>query len=247
MLKAMIKMFLYKYTLSRIKITGISVPRSRFRYPRLVLASFTSAFCLLFLSSCQNNQECVPRIAHTYESPYDIPPPITPPVWIPETNNENVPWGWIPPSSVEKDWTAIIVHHSATEKGNAAQFDRAHKDLGWDGVGYDFVIGNGKGSGDGQVEVTFRWRQQITGAHCGTPDNWANEDGIGICLVGNFNNRPPSERQMQSLVKLTKFLQKRYGIFQSSIFGHRETRGAHITDCPGHMFPMAELKSRLNY
>jgi len=73
---------------------------------------------------------------------------------------------------------AIVIHHSATENGNAAIFDRMHREHNhWDGVGYDFVIGNGTNSGDGEVEVTFRWQGQIAGAHCGgTIGNWANID-----------------------------------------------------------------------
>jgi N-acetyl-anhydromuramyl-L-alanine amidase AmpD len=116
----------------------------------------------------------------------------------------------------------------------------------WDGVGYDFVIGNGTNSGDGQVEVTFRWKEQRTGAHCGgTPDNWANEDGIGICLVGNFDHDTPSPRQMQSLAKLVHFLQERYGISNRRIYGHNTTPGARATACPGRRFPMSRLKQTL--
>ena len=116
----------------------------------------------------------------------------------------------------------------------------------WDGVGYDFVIGNGTDSGDGQVEVTFRWQQQLTGAHCGgTPDNWANVDGIGICLVGNFQYATPTPRQMESLVQLVRFLQKRYGVSRDHVYGHSTTPGARVTACPGARFPMATFKRML--
>ncbi len=161
---------------------------------------------------------------------------------------ENVPKNWLPLSQVERKWTAIVIHHSGTENGNAAIFDRWHKEGNyWEGVGYDFVIGNGNGSGDGQVEVTFRWKKQKTGAHCGgTRGNWANKYAVGICLVGNFNQTTPTARQMQSLVKLIHFLQDRYGIVKSRIYGHNTTPGARKTDCPGKKFPMARLKSMLN-
>ncbi|MBN2181235.1 MAG: N-acetylmuramoyl-L-alanine amidase [Sedimentisphaerales bacterium] len=188
----------------------------------------------------------MPEIVFSPGNEHILAPPI---IEHPRTSNDDsydndVPRTWYPPSGAEKQWTAIIVHHSATEKGNAAIFNKWHiEQHGWDGVGYDFVIGNGTDSGDGQVEVTFRWRQQITGAHCKTPDNWANEDGIGICLVGNFNNYRPTERQMQSLVNLTRFLKKRYGISNSRIYGHGTTPGANVTDCPGSMFPIARFKS----
>ena len=159
----------------------------------------------------------------------------------------NVPPDWLPPSRIEKQWTAIVIHHSATETGNAAIFDRMHREENhWDGVGYDFVIGNGTDSGDGQVEVTFRWRQQIVGAHCGgTPDNWANADAVGICLVGNFNYTEPTANQMQSLSKLAGFLLKRYGIRTDRIYGHSTTPGAQVTDCPGTNSPVPRLKRML--
>lgn len=191
----------------------------------------------------------MPEIVYSPGIGSQLPRPlITEPQTYEGASYANVPRAWLPPAGAEKKWTTIIIHHSATEKGNAAIFDKDHRENhGWDGVGYDFVIGNGIDSGDGQVEVTFRWRKQITGAHCKTPENWANEDGIGICLVGNFNDSMPSERQMQSLVRLTNFLQKRYGISRSRIYGHGTTPGAHVTDCPGNMFPMARFKSMLDY
>ncbi len=163
----------------------------------------------------------------------------------PDTTFDDFPEDWLPPAQAEKNWKAIIVHHSATETGNEAIFDKMHREQNhWDGIGYDFVIGNGTNSDDGQVEVTFRWRRQIAGAHCGgTPDNWANEDAVGICLVGNFDYSTPSTEQMKSLLELIRFLKLRYGISNSSIYGHRGTPGARVTDCPGSKFPMTRLKS----
>jgi hypothetical protein len=163
-----------------------------------------------------------------------------------EPNVGYIPREWFPPNYLERRWAAIVVHHSATDYGNAAIFDKWHREGNhWEGVGYDFVIGNGTNSANGQVEVTFRWRQQKTGAHCKTPDNWANEKAIGICLVGDFNKTVPTPQQMQSLVNLSQFLQKRYGIPAGSIYGHKNTPGARSTDCPGRNFPMSRLKSML--
>jgi hypothetical protein len=154
---------------------------------------------------------------------------------------------WQPPANVEKGWKAIVVHHSATPRGDAASIDKWHREVNhWDGIGYDFVIGNGTYTGDGSVEVTFRWEKQIPGAHCGgTENNWANVDGIGICLIGDFNQTEPSASQMKSLVELTRYLQERYKIPTSQVYGHRDVPGGHQTDCPGNNFPMAEFKAKL--
>lgn len=187
-----------------------------------------------------------PPISDTKPRVIEPKPPVTRQV----KNNtiENVSRDWLPAAGLEKGWTAIVIHHSATASGNAAIFDEWHREgNNWDGVGYDFVIGNGSNSGDGEVEVTYRWQQQKTGAHCGgTPGNWANRDGIGICLVGNFDKEEPTQQQMQSLARLVRFLQKRYDIPQNRIYGHGTTPGARITDCPGRRFPMAKFKSMLS-
>jgi hypothetical protein len=199
------------------------------------------------LTGCAFDDQPMPEITNDYsKSSPVITPSRTKPTPVPGFNT-NVPRSWIPPSSLEKNWTAIIIHHSATSKGNAAIFDKWHREENhWEGVGYDFVIGNGTDSADGQVEVTFRWTQQKTGAHTGgTPNNWANRDGVGICLVGDYNNTYPTRRQMQSLAKLVNFLQKRYNISNSKIYGHGNTPGGRVTDCPGRYFPMNNLKSML--
>jgi len=199
--------------------------------------------CLFVLSGCVSNEEPAPRIVYKPNSELTL---VQPTVVKPKPTLRNIPRDWVPPSRLEKKWAAIIVHHSATRTGNAAIFDKKHREENhWEGVGYDFVIGNGTDSGDGQVEVTFRWREQLTGAHCKTPNNWANENGIGICLVGNFEYATPTARQMQSLLKLVRFLQNRYRIPKSRVYGHQSTPGARVTDCPGRRFPMARLKSML--
>ena len=204
--------------------------------------------CLFVLSGCIYDDEPMPKITHDYSSKVIQPRPLTPTRT--QTNvDENIPRDWLPPSRVEKKWIAIVIHHSDTKNGSVTIFDKFHREnKHWEGIGYDFVIGNGTDSGNGQVEVTYRWRKQITGAHCGsTRGNWANKYAVGICLVGNFSHTAPAMQQMQSLVKLIRFLQNRYGIPKSRIYGHKTTPGARATDCPGKYFPMARLKSILEF
>jgi hypothetical protein len=221
------------------------------KYYRMPFKAMIFCSCLFILGGCASNYDQMPEITHSQSSEPRVvqlaPPKYVKPKPRQETIQRNFPREWLPPAYAEKQWTAIVIHHSATENGNAAIFDRMHREENhWEGVGYDFVIGNGSNSGDGQVEVTFRWRRQMAGAHCGgTPSNWANKDAVGICLVGNFNYTTPTTKQMQSLLKLVRFLKTRYGISNSSIYGHRSTPGARVTDCPGKNFPMSKLKSML--
>ncbi len=132
-------------------------------------------------------------------------------------------------------WDTIIIHHSGTEVGNMAIFDRAHKQRGWKGVGYHFVIDNGSSGREmGQIEVTFRWQQQLNGAHCHASN--MNSHAIGICLVGNFDKHGVPSEQFESLVKLVRLLQRTYSIPKTRVIGHGYVNGAN-THCPGLLFP----------
>jgi hypothetical protein len=168
-----------------------------------------------------------------------------------ESQNSGLwPAGWIPKGGREDRgrWKGIVIHHSATEWGNAREIDKWHKDRGWDGGGYHFVINNGNGEKNGKVEVGFRWPIQREGAHCNANkqnlNNYWNEHTVGICLVGNFEQRRPSNTQYDSLAKLISFLQQRYQIPTSKITTHGEVPGA-ITECPGKLFNWYEVQRRL--
>lgn len=142
-----------------------------------------------------------------------------------------------------KKWKYIIIHHSATDKGNCQLIDAAHKNRGWKCVGYHFVIDNGtSGKEDGQIETSPRWTKQQDGAHCKA--SGMNSKGIGICLVGNFSEGKISRNQMRSLIYLVKQLKKYYRIPNSRILGHGRVPDAK-TECPGTKFPWREFYSQL--
>ena len=159
--------------------------------------------------------------------------------------------GWMPtrPSS---RWTHIVIHHSASAEGDAKLFEKWHKARGWDGLGYHFVIGNGRGSADGRVEVGYRWRDQTHGAHTDgqglgvhyrAEPKYYNQHGVGICLVGDFMKTRPTEKQMRSLTKLCAFLMAHCRIPAAHIIGHYHTKST--TECPGKSFSFADLQRRL--
>ncbi len=150
--------------------------------------------------------------------------------------------GWVPSAS-ENRWAWIVVHHSDDREGSCGKYDRVHRGKGWEGCGYHFVIGNGTLSGDGEVEPSDRWREQRIGAHTrvSPTDNHFNERGIGICLVGDFQNGgQPSAAQFQSLVRLTRWLMARYGISADHVLRHRDCKS---TECPGKNFPWTAFQA----
>jgi hypothetical protein len=148
------------------------------------------------------------------------------------------------PNKVDRPWRYIVLHHSASASGNYDQIDGEHRKLlGIDGCGYHFVIGNGSGSSDGQIEVSRRWTNQKQGAHTrNARTHDADEYGIGICLVGDFDQQPPSPRQLAATQALISYLSKRYRIAPSGVRTHAHL-AATKTVCPGKYFPSEALLS----
>ncbi len=129
--------------------------------------------------------------------------------------------------TMEKGVRRIVIHHSATETGSAAAFRALHRAVfGWDDIGYHFVIGNGSLSGDGELEEGRPvW---AVGAH--SREN--NQDSLGICLVGNFDDAKPTVAQIRSLSRLLEDLMSRFGLTESDIYLHRDLPPC-VTRCPG--------------
>jgi hypothetical protein len=144
------------------------------------------------------------------------------------------------PSVRKGRWRYIVVHNSGTRQGNARAFDYYHRRVRHmpNGLAYQFVIGNGHGSGDGKIEVGNRWSQQLSGGHCAS--DYLNNIAIGICLVGDFNRDLPTKAQLASLEELIKYLRKRVGRVDRQLAivkAHREIN-PKPTDCPGNRFPV---------
>lgn len=156
-----------------------------------------------------------------------------------KTGQESFDWE---PDEAEREWTAIVLHHTAASHGSVESIHEAHlkrKDKSgnpWMGIGYHFVIGNGNGMGDGEIQPTFRWREQIHGAHAGIREY--NQSGIGITLIGNFEKEPPTDAQLGAVKNLVAQLKRKYHIPDDRIVGHGKLKA---TACPGKLFPLEEV------
>ena len=142
------------------------------------------------------------------------------------------------PPKADRPWQYVVLHHSATGEGGLDQVDRDHrKILGYEGCGYHFVIGNGTDSPDGRIEVADRWLNQRNGVHCRngkTPE--VNEYGIGICLVGNFDQTEPTPKQVAAARALVAYLADRYKVAPDHLGTHDQFANGP-TACPGKNFP----------
>lgn len=111
----------------------------------------------------------------------------------------------------------LIIHCSATPEGRdytVADIDRWHKQRGWKGIGYHYVVYR-----DGSVHEGRDI--SVIGAHCAGH----NATSIGICYIGGIdrNGNPKDTRtpaQRAALRDLVELLQTEYP--QATVHGHRE-------------------------
>jgi N-acetyl-anhydromuramyl-L-alanine amidase AmpD len=99
-----------------------------------------------------------------------------------------------------------------------------HLARGFSDIGYHFVICNGKGGGDGEIEAGRP--VLLAGAHA-IP---RNADSIGICLVGDFTKTVPTTSQLNSTVDLLIRLMEQFPMAYDRLLGHKDV---DRTLCPG--------------
>jgi len=115
----------------------------------------------------------------------------------------------------------IIVHCSDSTWGTAREIRKWHLERGFNDIGYNYVILNGKLSTDfelpvlnGSIEVGRWW--EIDGAHT----IGYNDRSIGICAIAKDTW---TSAQKLSLIQLCKTLIKQFDINPDNILGHCET------------------------
>ena len=142
-------------------------------------------------------------------------------------------------------WKRIVVHHSATPVDDALNMHRVHKARGMkNGLAYHFVISNGSRKAyDGEVFLGSRWKGQLDGGHM-KKLSW-NKESIGICLIGNFELRSPTAKQMTALEGLCEYLMRRCNISKSKVTTHKILHKNH-TVCPGKYFSLPSLIKRIS-
>jgi len=138
-------------------------------------------------------------------------------------------------ASIPDSLPYVFVHHTAMGECNnfdtcmqrVQEVQNLHMDgNNWWDIGYSFLIG-----GDGSIFAGRGWNVQ--GAHTGG----FNTRGYGICFLGDFTDRTvsqPAEQAYFDLVSCMTTRKKIAGDFQ--MFGHRQTKPAGGTECPGNTF-----------
>lgn len=133
----------------------------------------------------------------------------------------------------------LCIHHTASPSGNVVQFRKEHKARGWRDIGYHYIIGNGHGADDGELQVGRPEAMEGSAVYS------ANAGKLHISLVGQFDaNSPgctgkPSRAQFDTLGEWLLKKGHQYGLRSGAIKGHKEvTIPGHSTLCPGSLFPL---------
>lgn len=103
-------------------------------------------------------------------------------------------------------WKYVYIRHTRTTSGNALTLGQNSH-----GIGDHFVIGNGEGAIDGEIQIGQRWNQQLA-ALPPIKGSTITPDCVSISLVGDFDRAVPTPTQLHRLAQLVRTLQGRLGI-----------------------------------
>lgn len=115
---------------------------------------------------------------------------------------------------------SVVIHCSDSEWGTVEDIDRWHKERGWDGVGYHYVITNGrrtsksayKSEEDGVIQSG---RKLATpGAHV----RGHNKHSVGICLIGRHHFT--GKQLYEGLLTAVRMLMVSYDLNPEDVYGH---------------------------
>lgn len=119
----------------------------------------------------------------------------------------------------------IILHHAEASNCTVQDIHRWHKNNGWAGIGYHFLVRK-----DGSI---YRGRPEwAVGAHA----SGSNSDSIGICFEGAYMTETMPAAQKAAGKEIVAELKKKYGI--SKVQAHRDVCA---TSCPGTKFPFSDI------
>jgi hypothetical protein len=133
-------------------------------------------------------------------------------------------------------WTSIYIHHSLTPGGDAVSLGQATG-----GLRDHFLIGNGDGCADGEIQLSQRWSHQRPAL---APADAARIDPgcISICLVGDFDHTVPTSVQMRRLAQLVNTLQARFQIPRQNVILLQQAR---TVSGIGRFFPATAFRQQL--
>lgn len=119
-------------------------------------------------------------------------------------------------------WRSVEIYFSGTKAGNIEQLAALSGSTGSENLNCHFIICNGRGGGDGQIQPTEKWQQQwsITPGR----DWHGSGQTVRICIVADGQAVYPTDSQMKRLEALIESLYRRFSIQPENIYYPRDCR-----------------------
>ena len=146
----------------------------------------------------------------------------------------------------------LFFHTAAADIPNvdAARIDQWHKDKGWSGIGYHYVIIDDRHDDMNDGDIETGRPEGSAGAHV----LGVNSISLGICCVGHGDVRDFTSKQKKALVKKLAELAEKYNVKTKNILGHREINkliAKGVVDaefkttksCPGNKVDVDEIRA----
>ena len=118
-------------------------------------------------------------------------------------------------AQVRNRWNCIEIYYSNTKAGNIGQLASLSGLANPEDVNCHFIICNGLGGGNGQIQPTEKWQRQwsiIPGR------TWyGSSQTIRICVIANGNTCRPTDYQIRRSEALVECLCRKFNIDSNSI------------------------------
>ena len=112
-------------------------------------------------------------------------------------------------------WSCIEIYYSGTKAGNIEQLAALSGLAGPEDINCHFVICNGLGGGDGQIQPTEKWQRQWSVI----PGRTWNGSGqtICVCVIADGQTTHPTDFQTKRIEALVEGLCRNFNIEPESI------------------------------
>jgi hypothetical protein len=125
-------------------------------------------------------------------------------------------------------WNCIEIYYSGTKAGNIEQLVSLSGLADPEDIDCHFVVCNGLGGGDGQIQTTEKWQRQysVRSLTQNGPQQTAflvrdeirNLNAIGICVIADYKTTRPTDFQIKSVEALVEALHRKFNIQPESIY-----------------------------
>ncbi len=121
----------------------------------------------------------------------------------------------------EREINLIVVHCSDSAWGSAEVIDRWHREFGWSGIGYNYVLTNGCKVNRNDYDPKYDGITEIGRPVSDVPAHVRghNDQSIGICVIGV---RHFTKTQFVQLNKLLMILMGDHDVPLDRVVGHYE-------------------------